>query len=194
MWIHEGWATYMEGLYVEHMWGYADALKYLNGYKSKVHNREPIVTPKGINRTPSQDQYFKGALFLNTLRHVIDNDAQWFALIKACFQEFKYKNISTEDMVAFFNRRTGRDLTPIFDEYLRQAPLPTLDLQFLEDGQVAYRWTAGVSGFDMPIKVGAKGRWQTITPTTEWKMMTTTLPKDEFEVATDLYYVNVSKQ
>jgi dipeptidyl aminopeptidase/acylaminoacyl peptidase len=194
MWIHEGWATYMEGLYVEHMWGYADALKYLNGYKSKVRNREPIVTPKGINRTPSQDQYFKGALFLNTLRHVIDNDAQWFALIKACFQEFKYKNISTEDMVAFFNRRTGRDLTPIFDEYLRQAPLPTLDLQFLEDGQVAYRWTAGVSGFDMPIKVGAKGRWQTITPTTEWKMMTTTLPKDEFEVATDLYYVNVSKQ
>ncbi len=194
MWIHEGWATYMEGLYVEHMWGYADALKYLNGYKSKVRNREPIITPKGINRTPPQDQYFKGALFLNTLRHVIDNDQQWFALIRDCFQAFEYRNIATEDIVAFFNRRTGRNLTPLFDEYLREAPLPTLDLQFFEDGQVVYRWTAGVKGFNMPIKVGRKGEWQTMTPTTEWQTMTTTLKREEFEVATDLYYVNVSKQ
>jgi dipeptidyl aminopeptidase/acylaminoacyl peptidase len=194
MWIHEGWGTYMEGLYVEHMWGHDDAIRYLNGYKSKVRNREPIITPKGVNRTPPQDQYFKGALFLNTLRSVVDDDRLWFALIKACFQEFKYRDIATEDIVAFFNRGTGRDLTPIFDEYLREAPLPTLDLQFLEDGQVAYRWTAGVKGFNMPIKVGRKGQWLVISPTTEWKMMTTALKKEDFDVATELYYVNVSKQ
>ena len=39
MWIHEGWTTYLESLYVEHMFGYDDALKYINGYKSKVQNR-----------------------------------------------------------------------------------------------------------------------------------------------------------
>ena len=36
MWIHEGWTTYLEGLYVEHMFGHDDALKYVNGYKRKV--------------------------------------------------------------------------------------------------------------------------------------------------------------
>ncbi|HEX7486698.1 MAG TPA: prolyl oligopeptidase family serine peptidase, partial [Vicinamibacterales bacterium] len=194
MWIHEGWGTYMEGLYVEHRWGHDDAIRYLNGYKSKVRNREPIITPRGVNRTPPQDQYFKGALFLNTLRSVVDDDRLWFALIKACFQEFKYRDIATEDIVAFFNRGTGRDLTPIFDEYLREAPLPTLDLQFLGDGQLAYRWTAGVKGFNMPIKVGRKGQWQVISPTTEWKVMATALKKEDFDVATELYYVNVSKQ
>src|SRR6185436_16033893 len=51
-WIHEGWATYLEGLYVEHTFGYADALKYVNGYKMKVQNQAPIITPRGLHRTP----------------------------------------------------------------------------------------------------------------------------------------------
>jgi aminopeptidase N len=46
MWIHEGWATYMESLYVESRWGHADALKYLNGLKPKVKNLQPIVSAR----------------------------------------------------------------------------------------------------------------------------------------------------
>jgi hypothetical protein len=46
----------------------------------------------------------------------------------------------------------------------------------------------------MPIRVGKKENWQTIQPTTEWQTMKTTLNKDDFDVATDLYFVNVSKQ
>lgn len=194
MWIHEGWGTYMECLYVEHMFGYDDALKYTNGYKSKVRNREPIVPPRGINRTPPQDMYFKGALFIHTLRSIVNDDARWWPLVREFYQHFKYQNITTDDVIGFFNQKVGKDLTPIFDQYLRQALLPTLDLQFLEGGQVAYRWTAGVKKFNMPIKVGQKGKWQVITPTTDWKVMTTALEKEDFDVATDLYYVNVSKQ
>ena len=43
MWIHEGWTTYLECLYVEYMFGKADGLKYTNGYKSKVQNQRPII-------------------------------------------------------------------------------------------------------------------------------------------------------
>ncbi len=193
-WIHEGWGTYMEAVYVEHMFGYEDALKYVNGYKSKVRNREPIVTTPGINRTPNQDMYFKGALFLHTLRSVIGDDARWWRLLRDCYQEFKYRNIATADIVAFFNRKTGMELSPVFDQYLRHAALPTLDLSFQDGGQVAYRWNAAVKSFAMPVKVGHAGRWQILRPTTEWQVMTTPLSKEEFEVATDLYYVNVSKQ
>ena len=66
MWIHEGWTTYLESLYVEYNYGYDDAMKYLNAYKKKVKNDRPIITTRGTNAEPSQDQYFKGALFLNT--------------------------------------------------------------------------------------------------------------------------------
>ena len=58
------------------MFGYDDALKYINGYRPKVANKSPIVTERGIHRSPSSsDQYFKGALFIHTLRSVV-NDIQ----------------------------------------------------------------------------------------------------------------------
>ena len=195
MWIHEGWTTYLEDLYVEHMFGREDALKYINGYKSKVRNREPIITQRGIHRSPSQDMYFKGALFLHTLRSVVDDDERWWKLLRDLFQQFKYQNIMTEDLVQFFNARLGRTLTPLFDQYLRRAALPTLELAFNEkDGTVAYRWDAAERAFSMPIKVGKRAAWQTIVPTTDWAIMRSPVAKDEFEVATDLFYVNVVRQ
>ncbi len=195
MWIHEGWATYLECLYVEHVYGYDDALRYVNGYKSKVQNRTPIITPRGIHRVPPQDMYFKGALFLNTLRHVVNDDTLWWKLLHDLYQRFKYQTILTEDVVRFFDEKTRMDLTPIFDQYLRYSRIPTLQLKFNEQGNtVSYRWDADAERFAMPVRVGKKGQWQTIQPAVEWKTMPLSVNRDEFEVATDLYYINVEKQ
>jgi len=194
MWIHEGWTTYLETLYVEYWYGHPAALKYLGGLKLKVTNQEPILQPRGINATPPEDQYFKGALLINTLRSIVNDDRRWFSLVHDFYQHFKYQNILTEDAVAYFNRQTGMDLTPIFNQYLCHADIPTLELKFHPDqGTVEYRWKADEPDFAMPIKVGIKDDWQIIHPTTEWQTMKTALSKGQFDVATDLYYVNVSK-
>ncbi|MEK6335455.1 MAG: M1 family metallopeptidase [Acidobacteriota bacterium] len=192
MWIHEGWTTYLECLYVEFMYGKEDGLKYTNGYKTKVRNQQPIIPRRGINATPPQDQYFKGALFLNTLRSVVNDDKKWWAIIKDFYQRFKYQSIMTEDMVAYFNQKTRMNLTPVFNQYLRHTALPALELKF-EPGMVSYRWVADEPGFAMPVRLGAKGNWRVIKPTTEWKKMGTVLTKEEFEVATDLYFIEVRK-
>jgi aminopeptidase N len=193
-WIHEGWGTYAEAVYVEHMFGREDALKYVNGYKSKVRNRQPIIGPPGINYPAPQDMYFKGALFLNTLRSVIDDDARWWALVRGFYGRFKYTTISTDDVVKYFSETSGLNLAPIFDQYLRNLEIPALELKFADGGgRVDYRWKADVKGFAMPVKVGVPGRWKVIRPTTEWQTMTTDLKKDDFQAATDLYYVNVIK-
>ena len=195
MWIQEGWTTYLEAVYVEKLFGAGDALKYINGYKSKVANRQPIITQRGIHRTPSQDMYFKGALFLHTLRGIVNDDAKWWALLRDVYQRFKYQNILTEDMVTFINGRLGMDLTPVFDQYLRRAALPILELVFdAAAGTMAYRWNADERRFAMPVKVGRPGAWQVITPTTDWQIMEAPLGKDALDVATDLYYINVVKQ
>jgi aminopeptidase N len=195
MWIHEAWATYLECLYVEYMYGKEDGLKYTNAYKKKVQNREPIITQRGINGTPPQDEYFKGALFINTLRSIVNNDDRWFQLIHDFYQHFKYQNIMTEDVVAYFNQQTGMNLTPVFDQYLRHTAVPTLELKFQPaEGVVTYRWKVDEPAFAMPIRVGNKNNWQSITPTTEWQTTKTNLSKDDFDVATDLYFVDVSKQ
>ncbi len=195
MWIHEGWTTYLENLYVEHLFGYDEALKYVNGYKTRVRNREPIVTQRGIHRTPPQDMYFKGALFLHTLRNVVNDDERWWKLLREFFQHFKYQNIMTEDVVSFFNAQLGQNLTPVFNQYLRRTDLPTLELAFNEtEGAVAYRWQADERDFAMPVRVGERANWTVIRPTTDWALMKTPLNRNTFEVATDLFYVNVTRQ
>ena len=196
MWIQEGWCTYLEGMYVEKMWGKEDGIKYLNGYKTMISNRTPIVRTRGIHQSPgNNDQYFKGALFLNTLRSVVNDDTKWWALVRGVYDTFKYRNIMTEDMVKYFNEKTGRNLTTVFDQYLRYTALPALELNFdAAAGTVQYRWKTDVAGFTMPVKVGSPTAWQIIEPTTEWKTMKTPLTKDTFDVATDLFYITVTKQ
>ena len=208
MWIHEGWTTYMELLYVEYRWGKADMIRYANGLKPKVGNERPIIPPRGTNAEPPQDQYFKGALMLNTLRsvisgrgnHFIGDDAKWFADILDFYQTFKYKTIMTEDVVAWWNARTGMNLTPFFDQYLRHKDIPTLEYSFPRPGVVQYRWKADELGFAMPVKVGDPQHWTLVTPTAEWQTMlwTETDPaaptqmqtEAAFHVDTDDYYVN----
>jgi aminopeptidase N len=217
MWIHEGWDTYLESLFVEYEYGHTDALLYLNGTPGKdwvpggdpatnphhwngvrshiaTHDRRPIITERGVNGDPPQDMYFKGAMMLNTLRSIVDDDARWFADIKAFFQTFKYKNIMTEDVVAWWNLQTGMNLTPFFNQYLRHVEIPCLELNFDEaHNLVLYKWQATEPGFTMPIKVGDAAHWQIIHPTQQWQTLTTPIPQADFQVATDLYYVNVSK-
>ena len=194
MWIHEGWTTYLECLYVEYMFGKDDGLKYTNGYQAKVRNLQPIIAARGVNATPPQDMYFKGALFINTLRSVVNDDKRWWALIRDFYQHFKYQTMMTENVVAYFNQKTRLNLTPIFDQYLRHAALPTLELIFDEPNKlVRYRWLADESGFAMPVRVGSKNQWQTLKPTTSWQQMKTELTKESFQVATDLYYINVKR-
>ena len=193
MWIQEGWCNYLEFIYVEALFGRDDAIKYANGYKSKIGNLEPIITQRGIHRTPNQDMYFKGALFLDTLRNSVNDDARWWKLMRDTFEHFKYQNIMTEDLVRFFSAELKQDMTPIFDQYLRRTALPVLELTFDEAAKtMAYRWKADERAFALPIKVGDPAKWQMIQPTTDWKSMEWTAGKDAFKVATDLFYVNVA--
>jgi aminopeptidase N len=194
MWIQEGWTTYMEALYVEHRWGKAESLKYLSGYRPKVQNRQAVLARRGVNAYPPVDQYFKGALFLNTLRSVVNDDEKWYQLIRGFYQRFKYQCILTEDVIGYFNEQTGKDLTPLFDQYLRFSAIPMLMLKFDEArGEVSYRWRADAKGFAMPVQVGVPGSWKVITPTSEWQTMKTPLGIDKFQVAIDQYYIAVSK-
>jgi aminopeptidase N len=203
MWIHEGWTTYMESLYVEYRWGKADAIRYLNGLKPKIKNERPIISTRGENQEPTEDQYFKGALMLNTLRSVIDDDAKWFADIHDFYQAFKYKNIMTEDVVGWWNKRTGMDLTPFFGAYLKHAAIPTLVLTYDPVNKyMLCSWKTDEPGFAMPIKVGDPEHWTVVQPAEgndpkavgdDVKVSWHHAPED-FKVASDLYYVDVERK
>ena len=166
MWIHEGFTTYMEAVYVEAMYGHPDEVEYINSLKSKVYNKRPILQPRGIAQQPDRDQYFKGALMLNTLRNAVNDDPKWFATLKGFAETYKYKTILTEDVLTYFNRHLGMDYTPIFNAYLKYVQVPTLDLHFNPvAGTVDYRWQTPQADFNLPIQAGT----QLLHPTTAWQ-------------------------
>ncbi|NHZ84782.1 MAG: M1 family peptidase [Planctomycetia bacterium] len=192
-WIHEGWTTYAEAVYVECMWGYQDALKYLNGYKKLVYNREPIIGPTAVNHWPTRDMYFKGALFLNTLRSIVDDDDLWWKMIYDYSHYFRGENIYTTDVLNYINKYLEMNLKPIFEQYLFFADLPILQLKYNND-TVSYRWQANVNNFNMPVKAGLQGDFHFIFPTKEWQSESIAADNiNNWKVDTDRFYINIDK-
>ena len=99
MWIHEGWTTYLEAS-TSSTCSATRRAAVRERLQVEGQNREPIITRRGIHREPPQDMYFKGALFLNTLRSVVNDDARWWRLLRDLYPGFKYRNILTEDSCA----------------------------------------------------------------------------------------------
>jgi len=156
-----------------------------------VRNRAPIIGPVGVNRWPTQDMYFKGALFLHTLRNVVADDDKWWDLVRNYYQTFKYKNIYTTDVLNFFNEFLDMDLKPVFDQYLYFPAIPVLELKY-ENQKVKYRWKADVKDFNMPLKIRLKDKSYFIYPVLEWKTESMQdYEREDLKVETDLFYVNV---
>lgn len=197
LWLHESFARYAEALYIEDHYGYGNSQRYLHRMKAMVANKEPVIGPRDINyiHHGNMDMYEKGALMLNTLRHVISNDSTWFAILRGIQDEFRLQTIDTDDLVRYVNRCTGTDYTSFFDQYLRQAAIPALELAFEErDGKsfMLYRWAAAAHDFAMPVKLKLGDEWTLLHPTTEWQRIGyPALPQDVPEVNTDQYYVEV---
>ncbi len=196
MWIHESFGAYAEAVYVERRWGKDEAIKYVNAKRTSILNDRPIIGPFGVNKSGSKDMYNKGQIVLNTLRSVIDNDTLWFSILKGLATTFKHRNIDGDDVFAYINKRTGRDLSYFFDQYFRHARIPTLDAFVSKKGSsvtLRYRWLADVEGFRMPVKVTtAPGVYSFIAPTTSWQTMELDgVDPMQFKAAEDLFYINV---
>ncbi|WP_336622139.1 hypothetical protein [Flavobacterium paronense] len=115
--------------FVECQFGYEKGQQYVNGCKRNIDNVSPIIGPYGVNKEGSGDMYEKGALLLNTLRHVVNDDDKWWKLFLKYSETFHNKIIDTEAVISFFNTETGMNLTPIFNQYLRHASIPKLELR-----------------------------------------------------------------
>ncbi|OYQ38379.1 peptidase M1 [Flavobacterium cyanobacteriorum] len=190
MWIHEGFTTYSETVYVECRYGYEKAMQYITGQRASVMNAKPVIGIFGVNKEGSQDMYYKGALMLNTLRHVINDDAKWWAIILKYAETYKKQVIDTETVIAFFNRESGLNLTPVFNQYLRYRNIPTLQVR-MNGNSFEYRWKTDVAGFAMPVEVSAGGKNIRLNATNNWQKagVATDNPKG-VEVVRTKYYVN----
>lgn len=196
MWIHEGFCTYSEVIYVECMYGYDTMLEYVNNQKRFVRNDKPIVGPYNVNKKGSNDMYQKGSLMLHTLRNLINDDELWFSILKGISIDFKYKVLDGKDIIEYINRKVDFNLSLFFNQYLFNSKIPILEYKIQKEGReyvLLYRWNA-IKDFDMKLLIndGEKNIW--ISPNSEWKEYTIgNVDIKNFSIRDDLFYVDTKK-
>ena len=197
MWVHEGFCTYAEVLYVECMYGYDAMLSYVNNQKRSVRNDKAVIGPYHVNQTGSSgDMYFKGSLMLHTLRNLIEDDVLWFDIIKGIANDFKYQTVDGQVVMDYINEKSGKDFTVFFSQYLKSKKIPEFQYKFQKEGKnitLLYRWEA-IPEFDMPILIntGSKDFW--VYPNSEWKEQDLGgFDKHDFKVRDDLFFIDIKK-
>ena len=169
MWIHEGFTMYSEALFIEYHYGKEAADEYVQGIRNNISNDKPLIGPYGVNQEGSGDMYNKGANLLHTIRQVIDNDSVFRKIMRGLNKDFYHKTVDSKDVEGYFSRQSGKDLSKIFDQYLRTIKIPVLEYKLSEKG-LTYRWTNCIDGFDLKIKIKTSSvseRW--ISPASEWQ-------------------------
>ena len=196
MWVHEGFGNYAEVLFTEYYYGKKAADEYVQGIRRNVLNDRPVIGPYGVNEEGSTDMYDKGANMLHTIRQVINDDSVFRKILRGLNKDFYHQMVDSKNVEAYLSKQSGKNLSKIFDQYLRTTKIPQLEYKIQGD-KLSYRWTNCIPGFDMPIRLEDNGDpiaigW--LHPTTEWKNTSITADmKSKGLLADKNFYITVKK-
>lgn len=169
VWIHEGFATYCEALYVEQAKGHNAYMSYLRTQAITIKNKRPVVGPEGYHyfNYKDGDVYNKGSWILHTLRLTLNDDSLFFDILKTFSVAYREKQVVSQDFIDLVNGKTGKDYTWFFEQYLYKRKIPVLEFYWSDNGDLYYRWTGVNENFKMPLEVTVNKRVRfTISPST----------------------------
>jgi len=190
MWIHEGITDYSETLFVQCKSGKEAADAYTQGLRRTIRNDKPIIGPYGVNQEGSGDMYNKGNNIMHMVRQVINNDSVFRNILRGLNETFYHKTVDSKDVENYIIKKSGKDLSKLFDQYLRTTQVPALEYKIQGD-KLSYHWANCISGFNMPVKLANSDQW--INPGTDWKEMPLTAAmKDDFKIDNN-FYITVKK-
>ena len=190
LWIHESFTTYAESVFIECLYGYEDALRYINGQKRLIANNMPMIGTFGVNFSGSSDVYYKGSNMLNTMRHVLANDSLWYRTLRRFAETYRHQIIETKDVLSFFNRETGYNFTRLFNQYLRTTQIPRLKLDRRRKS-LRYKFENVVEGFALPVNVIIQGKTYRLEVSEQWQSLRANLSEAEIKVRTDQFLIQV---
>ena len=177
MWVHEGFTTYSENLFLDYHYGKDASADYVIGLRKNIRNDRPLIGTYNVNHEGSGDMYYKGANILHTLRQLIEDDEKWRMILRGLNKEFYHQTVTTQEIENYISKKSGIDLKQFFDQYLRTTNIPQLEIQ-TKKNKLCYRWKNVVEGFDMPVKLIVNGN-------PVWVQPSTSLQKKRFKETID---------
>ena len=189
MWIHEGFTSYAENLFLDYYHGKEAAAAYVIGTRKRIQNDRPLIGDYNVNNDGSSDIYYKGANMIHMLRQLTKDDEKWRHILRKMNSKFYHETVTTRQIEDFLSKEIGRDLNPFFNQYLRDTRIPVLEYKITE-GKLNYRWNNVVSGFDMPVEIAGKQHTFWIYPRESWNAIAFV----DSEIKVDINYYVKTKQ
>jgi aminopeptidase N len=186
MWIHESFTNYAESLFVEYYYGKEAGAEYVRGTRKGIKNDKPIIGNYDVNNEGSGDMYPKGGNMLHTIRQIVNNDEKWRSILRGLNSTFYHQTVTTKQIEDYLTTAVGIDLSTVFNQYLRDTHIPTLEYYFKEN-KLGFRWTNCVKGFNMPVKVLIDGKEKWLKPNTEWSTETAEFKIKKLQIDKDFY-------
>jgi aminopeptidase N len=186
MWIHESFTNYSESLFLEYYYGKEAGFEYVRGTRKNIDNDKPIIGNYDVNNEGSGDMYPKGANMLHTIRQLVNDDEKWRGILRGLNSTFYHQTVTTKQIEDYLSQQVGIDLSTVFNQYLRDTRIPTLEY-FFKDNQFGYRWTNCVAGFNMPVRVTLNGKEELLQPEIEWNRIPANTQNSILEIDKDFY-------
>jgi len=167
MWVHEGFTSYSENLFLNYHYGEEAAEDYVIGLRQNIKNDKPIIGAYDVNQSGSGDMYYKGSNMLHTIRQLVNDDEKWRQILRGLNKDFYHQTVTTKQIEDYISDKAGMDLSKVFDQYLRTANIPVFEYK-IEGKVLKYRYTNVVEGFDMPLKIYMGDKEHNLIPSQEW--------------------------
>lgn len=113
LWLHEGFCTYAEYIYLEHQNATAETLnEYAKRWLKNSKYQAPLVGKHGVayNDWPDSDIYYRGAGIIHGMRLLINDDAVFKKTLKD-FAQMGLKPISTADAIKFWTSSVNKEVS-----------------------------------------------------------------------------------
>ncbi|MBC8467210.1 MAG: M1 family metallopeptidase [Candidatus Marinimicrobia bacterium] len=158
-WIHEGFDTYAEALYVEERFGKKTAKSFVNNrYKKNIQNEQAVVPERNTSTEykTDNDVYYKGAHILHSLRYLIGDEVLRESL-KEFIQmpkELPQNQTSTKEFISLIHNNSGQNIQWFFNQYLFKNDLPVLivEEETIKNKKFIDLWWDN-DGFKMPVEI-----------------------------------------
>lgn len=161
MWVHEGFTTYSEVLYIESRYGKKAADEYAKGLRMNIDNDKPIIGVYNVNQEGSGDMYFKGVQIIHTYRQIVNDDVKFRNMLLEMNKRFYHKTTTTQEVEALMQEYTSVNLKGFFNTYLRTTLIPKIKYSVEQDGDNALLklWLTNIEeGFIIPVNITVNGK------------------------------------
>lgn len=152
-WLNEGFATYMEYLLPEGLYGINYAFSRLAAMHSIAmysynNPSNPVLDPTGtvyVDDTTDVERIFsnrltynKGGSIVHTLRFEANNDSLFFSAIRTYLQQYGGKTATTEQLKNVVSQVYGRSMDSFFNQWIYKSGWPKFSGIWNQRGDTVY--------------------------------------------------------